>query len=111
MLLHDRIGDGQPEARAFADLLRCKKRIEDTGLHILRHAWTVVVDFEHDGIPVGIVPHADDQRPAPVSAEHRLFGVDDQVEQDLLKLVGIENTSGRPDASASRMLMLLMRCS
>ena len=36
-----------------------------------------------------VVPGAEDQRAAAVRADHRLLGVDDQVEQHLLHLVRI----------------------
>ena len=38
---------------------------------------------------VGVVPGADDERAAAVGGEHRLLGVDDEVQQDLLELVRI----------------------
>ena len=38
---------------------------------------------------VGVVPGADDERAAAVGGEHRLLGVDDEVEQDLLELVRV----------------------
>ena len=89
MLLHDRVGDRQPEAGALADLLGREERIEDARLHVFRHARPVVVHLEDDRVLRQVVPGADDQRAAAVRAEHRLLGVDDQVEQDLLNLVRI----------------------
>ena len=38
---------------------------------------------------VGVVPGADDERAAAVRREHRLLGVDDEVQQHLLELVRI----------------------
>ena len=89
VLLDDRVGDGQAEARALADFLRREERIEDARLHVLRHARPVVVHFEDDGVAVEVVPAAQDERAAAVGREHRLLGVDDQVEQHLLELVRI----------------------
>ena len=89
VLLDDRVGDGQAEAGALADFLRREERIEDPRLHVLRHPRPVVVDLEDDRVALEIVPGAEDQRAAAVGAEHRLLGVDDQVEQHLLDLVRI----------------------
>ena len=49
----------------------------------------VVVDFEDDRVAIEVVPGADDERAAAVGGEHRLLGVDDQVQQHLLNLVRI----------------------
>ena len=112
MLLDDRVRDGQTEARALPDLFRREKRIENLRLHVLGHTRAVVVDLEDHRVAIGVVPGADDQRAAAVRAEHGLLRVDDQVQQHLLDLVRIgKHFAGVPTASASRMLMLLMRCS
>ena len=89
MLLHDRVGDRQAEAGALADILRREERIEDPRLHVVRHAGAVVVDLENDRVAIGVVPRAHDERAAPVRGDHRLFGVDDQIQQDLLALVRV----------------------
>ena len=89
MLLHDRVGHGQAEPRPLADVLGREKRIEDLRLHILRYAGPIIGDFEDDRIAIEIMPGADDQHAAAVGADHRLLGVDDQVEQDLLNLVRV----------------------
>ena len=96
MLLHDRVRDGQPEPGALADLLRREERIEDLGLHIRRHARTVVGDLEGDRVALDVVPRADDERAAAVGREHRLLGVDDQVEQHLLDLVRVGKDLRQP---------------
>ena len=49
----------------------------------------VVGDFEHDGVALDIVPRADDERARPLADEHRLFGVDDEIEEHLLDLVRV----------------------
>ena len=66
MLLHDRIGHRQAEARALADLFRRKKRIEDLRLQIFRNSRAIVIDFEEDGLVLGVVPGADDENAAAV---------------------------------------------
>ena len=89
MLLHDRVGDRQPEAGALADLLRREERIEDLRLQLVGNARAVVVDLEHHRFLLGVVPGANDEHAAAVGREHRLLGVDDQVEQHLLDLVAV----------------------
>ena len=89
VLLHDRVGDRQPEARALADLLRREERIEDLRLHLFRNPGPIVVDLEDDRVAVRVVPGAHDQHAAAVRGEHRLLGVDDQIEQHLLELMRI----------------------
>ena len=89
MFLDDRVGDREAEPRALADFLGGEERIEDARLHVFRNAWSVVVDLEHDRFRFEVVPAAEHDRAAAVRAEHRLLGVDDQVEQHLLKLVRV----------------------
>ena len=89
MLLHDRVRDRQAESRALSDLLRREEGIEDPGLHVLRHARPIVVHLEDDGVAVGVVPGAHDERAPAVRRNHRLLGVDHQVQQHLLALVRI----------------------
>ena len=104
MFLDDGVGDGQAEPGAFADVLGREKRIEDLRLDIFRHARPVVGDFEHDGVAIEVVPRADDEHPAAVSGDHRLFGVDDQVEQadaDQERLVPPGAARARPGAAPS----------
>ena len=89
MLLDDRIRDGQPQAGSLPHLFRREKRIENPRLHVVGHARTVVVHFEHDRVAVGVVPRAHDQRAAAVRADHGLFGIDDEIQQHLLNLVRV----------------------
>ena len=58
-------------------------------LDLLRHARAVVADFERDGVALGVVPGPDHERAAAVRRDHRLFGVDDEVEQHLLDLMRV----------------------
>jgi hypothetical protein len=88
VLLHDRVGDREPEAGALANLLGREERVEDPLLHVLGTP-AVVVDLEDDRRVLRFVPGADDERAAAVRREHRLLGVDDEVEQHLLQLVRV----------------------
>ena len=45
--------------------------------------------LEDDGVALGVVPRSQNQRAAAVRVEHRLLGVDDEVEQHLLNLMRI----------------------
>src|SRR5258706_403206 len=89
MLLDDGVRDGQAKTGALADFLRREKRIEDFRLDLLGNAWTVVVDLEDDRLLLGIMPAAHHQDAAAVGRQHRLFGVDDEVEQHLLDLMAV----------------------
>ena len=82
----------------FADGLRREERVEDLGLHLLRHPGAVVVHLEHDRVAVGIVPGPKDQRAAAVCVEHRLFGIDDEVQEDLLDLMRVGEDRRQPGA-------------
>jgi hypothetical protein len=89
MLLDDRVRHRQAETRTFSHFFRREERIEDPRQQILGHARAVVVDLEDHGFLIGFVPGSEDQRAAAVRAEHRLLGVDDQVEQHLLQLMRV----------------------
>src|SRR5262245_15160781 len=84
VLLDDRVGDRQPEPGSLSDLLRREERIENLRLQIIRNAGTIVVDFENDGLLRRIVPRPYHEDAAAVDRQHRLLGIDDQVEQHLL---------------------------
>ena len=89
MLLSDRVGDGEAEARAFADGLRREERIEHLALKIFRHARPIVADLEQHSVAIRVLPGPQCQRSPAVRREHRLLGVDDEVQQDLLDLMWI----------------------
>ena len=80
-------------------------------MHLLRYAGTIIGHLEDHRLALEVMPGADDQRAAPVSPDHGLLGVDDQVEQHLLDLVRVGDGCGRPAASASMIVMLVTRCS
>src|SRR5262245_29279411 len=51
MLLHDARGDGKAQARAR--ILRSKKRVEQTFLHIRRDAAAIIFDFKDGDVLIG----------------------------------------------------------
>ena len=96
MFLHDRVRDGQSETGALADFFRREERIEDLAQYVLRHARPIVVDLEHDQLTVGFVPRPHDQRASSVRGQHRLLGVDDQIQQHLLNLMRVCENRRKP---------------
>ena len=95
MLLDDGVSLGQPESGALADRLGGEERIEDPAPDVLRDARAVVVELQGDHAQGVVVPASDDERPAAVGGEHRVLGVDDQVQQHLLHLVGVREDEGQ----------------
>ena len=89
VLLRDGVRDRQPQTRTRADLLRREKRVENLALDIRGHARAVVAHLERHGVVPGVVPCADSERAAVVGGAHGLLGVDDQVQQHLLDLMGV----------------------
>ena len=111
MFFDDGIRDREAEAGALADVLRREERIEDARLDVFGHARAVVAHLEDDRVAIDVVPRAQDQRAASVRANHRLLGIDDQVQQHLLHLVRVgedERQSGRERFDTST---LVRRCS
>jgi hypothetical protein len=94
MLLNDGVRDRQAEPRTLSDLLRREERIEDLRLQFLGYPGAVVVDLEHDGLLVGVVPRADDEDAAAVGGQHRLLRVDDEIEENLLQLMTVHEDVG-----------------
>ena len=89
MLLDDRIGDRQPESGPFSNRLGGEERLENFCLDLLRHSRTVVIDLDQHHLVRVVVPGTSNQRAPAVRRQHRLFGVDDQVQQHLFHLVGV----------------------
>ncbi len=96
MLLHDGIGDRQPEPGPLADLFRREKRVEDLRLKIVRNSRSVVVDLENHAVVFDALPAADDEDAAAVGRQHRLLGVDHEIEQHLLDLVAVGEDLRQP---------------
>jgi hypothetical protein len=111
VLLHNRVRDGQPEPRAFADLLRREERIEDFRLQILSYPGAVVVDLEDDRLSLDVVPAAYDESATAIRREHRLLALIMRFSRTCWTWCASANTWGSPDASASTMVMFVMRCS
>src|SRR5262249_58928329 len=96
VFLHDAIGDGEAESRAFAERLPGEEGIEDRGDLVLRDPPAAVGDREHRIAPrmaahrvvVSDLARADADRHlrSPVA---RLDRVDDDVRDDLLQLARV----------------------
>jgi len=96
MFLHDRVRHREAQPGALADFLGREKRVEDLGLEILRDTRPVIVDFDDNRLARVVVPRPHDEHAAPVRRQHRLLGVDDQVEQHLLHLMRVGERGGQP---------------
>ena len=90
-----RVGDAQPEPGALADFLGREERIEDFPLHLFARC----PDRRRSprGPPTSRRRRArcERQRAAAVGAHHRLLGVDDQIQQDLLDLMPVGEDLGQ----------------
>ena len=75
MFLRDRVRDGEAEPRALANVLRREERIENPRLRFRRHARPIIGDANDDPIGFLIQLRSDDEPPATVGGQHRLFGV------------------------------------
>ncbi len=95
VLLYDGVRHGEPEAGSLSDLFRREERIEDPILHLFGKPGPIVVDLDDDRFTIAIVPGAHGQRAAAVGALHRLLGVDDQIQQDLLDLMAVGEDLGQ----------------
>src|SRR6266850_2033296 len=83
---HDSKGHRQAESRSLAGRLRCEERLKDASLNGPGDAGSVVFDRELDEIvALGDRLHVD---PPAAAGLHGLFGVEDEIHQDLLDLVG-----------------------
>src|SRR5439155_5959064 len=89
MLLRDRVRDGKAETGSFANFLRREEGVEDSRLRVVWNARTIIGDFENGGIALVVMTGSNGQHPASIGGEHRLFGVDQQVEEHLLDLMRV----------------------
>src|SRR5678816_4147818 len=89
MLMDDRVSNRQAEAGPLPDLFRREERVENLRLQIIRNTGTVVIDLEDDSLLRRIVPGPHDEDAPAVGRQHRLLGVDDEVEQYLLYLMAV----------------------
>src|SRR5205823_11987734 len=82
--LDDAVADAQPESGSHTRRFGGEERLEDALLYVLRHSLTRVGDRDVDFVVLlprhyGEVPNVD--------VLHRVFGVDEKVKNDLLKLL------------------------
>src|SRR4029453_18952225 len=85
MLLDDAVGDGQAETGPLADLFGSEEWVEDTRQYVCRDAGAGVPYREEDGLAkvVGCCREVDSADGS--SIDHRVLGVDEHVEERLLK--------------------------
>src|ERR1041384_2599962 len=88
---HDALADREPEPHAFF-LLGCKERAEDVGQRRFGNADPGVGDGDHHGIRA--VARGADRHLA--AAGHRLGGVEQEIDQHLLELVGVRLDRRQP---------------
>ena len=98
-LLDDAVNGGKSEASAFAFFLGGEERLEDAGLSFAVHALAGVADGDHDvGAvldesifrAVGVVEGDAGGANADFAAVgHGVFGVDDEIHDDLFELSGV----------------------
>ena len=113
VLLDDAVGDRQPEARALVHFLRREERIEDPRQHLLVDARTAVADPRDDRRAVRGRLDGDVDRPAPAAVDDRVLGVDQHVEEGLLKqqrVAGDGHGRLRLRGARSRSRARRMRC-
>src|SRR5882757_10112049 len=85
-ILHDAVGDGEPEPKALADRLGSHERIENALDHLGRNARTVVGDADADRVLRGT--HLDVDR-GLFDIGHGIERVGDEVDQHLFELHGV----------------------
>src|SRR5207248_2974971 len=87
MFGNNALTDRKSETRAFADRLGRKERIEDATQVLDRDTGTVVLEKNLDR-PFDLF-RANRQAALAVAFEHRLFSIDDQIQEYLLQLMRI----------------------
>ena len=88
------VPDAEAEAGAFADFARGEEGIENPAEVLVGNAVARIGDEQLDSVGLGNVARADadlPRRPRP----HRLFGVQQQVEQRLLELAAVAEDRGQ----------------
>ena len=90
VLLHDSIHDRKAKAGANARRLRGEERIENARGDARGNAGAVVGNFEHDSLlRAKSGPRANPHVSLSAVFQQRLFGVHQQVQDDLLQLIGV----------------------
>ena len=87
VVVDDAVADRQAEAGPLAAFLRREERVEDAAQVLRRNADAIVDERQEDVALLGA--RADLQLAAAVRAQHRVLGVGDDVEEDLLDLVRV----------------------
>src|SRR6185369_14345761 len=82
----DGLADREAEAGSLPRRLGREERIEDLGLSPFLDPRAGIFDLHHDGFLQPFLPRSNGQRPA---AGHRVNGVDEQIDEDLLELVPV----------------------
>src|SRR5271155_4786980 len=88
VLLHDPVDDREPEPSPYSRGLSGKEWIENARRDVERNARPVVGNFERNPI-AGSVARANPDVALTAPFQQRLFGVHEQVQDYLLKLIGI----------------------
>ena len=86
MFFDDPVGDRQPQAGTAPGSLGCEERVEDVLRGGRIHPRTVVHNPDDDVAPVLLRRDPD---LSPLISRHGLAGIDDQIDDDLLQLLGI----------------------
>ena len=95
MLLHDAPAEREPQPRPFALGLRREERLEDLRLDLAGNSRAGVGDGERDAAGGGIVPDSQAETARALLAAHGVVGVGDQVDEDLVELMGIGPEHGQ----------------
>ena len=87
---HDAPADREPQPCAFARGLRRKERLEDLRLELGRDPRAAVADVERHRAPRRVVPGRERDLPGRRRLAHCLVGVRQQIDHDLVELMGVD---------------------
>ena len=96
VLLHDRVGDGEPKPVPLPTSFVVKNGSKIFCCTSPGTPGPSSLISRTTASALGLVPRAHDERAAAVRREHRLLGIDDEVEQHLLHLVRIGEDLRQP---------------
>ena len=88
VLLHQLQRGGQAQAGALPDRLGRVEGIKNAQAGIVVHATTIVAHVDQSLVILLLQPHLDQLALSPGRAA-RVFGVDQQITEDLLQLIGV----------------------
>src|SRR5205814_10287996 len=86
VLVHDAVGDREPEPGALSDLFRRVERLEDVSERVGGDSGTVVDHLRHDGGRRRAEPRAHDDLAGTTRAENRLLRIEKEIQEYLLEL-------------------------